>query len=454
MQDNEKFHFIKNKKNKEALLHDGYRYNFVSNNSSGTSFWRCYKRQECSASLTLNQENTIIIRKSLHKCEQDHDKMQEDLLLDTAKQNVCKDMSSVKKVYEEVVQQLPSSSTFNGRPYNSVKDVLYRHRKRFLQVQKTEFSKSSEVTVPNMIKKDFLIAEFELPTDDKMLVFSSRFSKRNMKMYADQEKVFFGDGTFKSAPRPFYQLFTIHVDIDSTEETTNIFPVLYALLPNKRETTYFALFTIIRDVLKVHIKHFKCDYELGLINAFRTVYPNAKVTGCFYHYNKSVWKKANDIGLTKSQEGRYITKITANLPLLPASYIQDGWAAIVECSTQSPEMNAFASYFCRQWLKNPLLISCAKQKHRTNNKLEAWHRRLNVRMQHNPTLLQFLFYLKKEAHFQDKKNQNSLFEPNNKKRNTILFNRKYQRELNKLETKEITLLYFLKNVSDLKRKFK
>lgn len=65
-----------------------------------------------------------------------------------------------------------------------------------------------------------------------------------------QIKGFFGNGTFKRVPKPYYQLLSIQVDVDSTEETTNIFPVLYALLPNKRETSYIALFTLIRVNLK------------------------------------------------------------------------------------------------------------------------------------------------------------------------------------------------------------
>lgn len=125
----------------------------------------------------------VVIRKSFHTCEQDYDKMEEDLLRvsTTAKQKVCEYIiSSIKKIYEQTLQQLPFTSTSNGRPYNSVEDVLHRHRKSFLQVQKTEIFKSSEGTVPNIIEKDYLIAEFQISKDGKMLIFSSHFSKRNM----------------------------------------------------------------------------------------------------------------------------------------------------------------------------------------------------------------------------------------------------------------------------------
>ena len=32
------------------------------------------------------------------------------------------------------------------------------------------------------------------------------------------------------------------------------------------------------------------DFELGSINAFKTVYPNAQKTGCYFHHTQCIWK--------------------------------------------------------------------------------------------------------------------------------------------------------------------
>lgn len=79
----------------------------------------------------------------------------------------------------------------------------------------------------------------------------------------------FGDGTFH-VPPPFYQLYTIHIDVDSCNEMTNIVPLLYALLPDKSQNTYERLFTLIKDQFGSDIPYYKCDFEVAQMNAFKT----------------------------------------------------------------------------------------------------------------------------------------------------------------------------------------
>lgn len=50
------------------------------------------------------------------------------------------------------------------------------------------------------------------------------------------------NATFKSAPKPFTQLFSIHVNLGSTSNTSNVVPLVYALMSDKKRSTYSALF--------------------------------------------------------------------------------------------------------------------------------------------------------------------------------------------------------------------
>lgn len=160
-------------------------------------------------------------------------------------------------------------------------------------------------------------------------MFCPKINIKLIQYYAGRNKHFFGDGTFKRVPQPFFQLFTIHVDTGSSEIATNIVPAMFALLPNKTQRTYEALFKLVRDVLGINIRLYKCDYELGQINAFKTVFGQSTVTGCYYHFNKTIWKNAEDCGMTTTSEKKNIVRMTANLPLLSASLICNGWQAIV-----------------------------------------------------------------------------------------------------------------------------
>ena len=59
----------------------------------------------------------------------------------------------------------------------------------------------------------------------------------------------FADGTIKSSPSPFTQLYSIYT-ISSV--LNNTLPVLYALLPNKSKATYIALFNDLRNICVQH----------------------------------------------------------------------------------------------------------------------------------------------------------------------------------------------------------
>ena len=59
----------------------------------------------------------------------------------------------------------------------------------------------------------------------------------------EQSPHWFCDGTFKVVPDIFYQLYTVHAKVG-----TNIFPSIYALLPNKTQVTYDRLFREVGNI--------------------------------------------------------------------------------------------------------------------------------------------------------------------------------------------------------------
>ena len=85
----------------------------------------------------------------------------------------------------------------------------------------------------------------------------------------------FVDGTFKISPLMFMQVFAINV-----KHFGRIFPVIYALLPNKRGTTYMEFFTRVKN-LNPAIKPncISCGYEVGIHNAVREVFEDVEMRG-------------------------------------------------------------------------------------------------------------------------------------------------------------------------------
>ena len=116
------------------------------------------------------------------------------------------------------------------------------------------------------------------------------------------------DGTFDTLPPQFLQLYTVH----GIKNGRNIIS-FYALLTNKRRTTYEQLFQ--------HVTYFtgnatptsiNIEFELSAINACRAIFPLANVRGCLFHLCQNVYKKVhanNLINLYNDQNLEFQTNI-------------------------------------------------------------------------------------------------------------------------------------------------
>lgn len=441
--------FATNQKGKCTLICGTHRYNKHRTNKTGSTLWRCVCRQECIASISLDKTRTIVTRQTKHTCETFgiQNIIHEHVAF--LKKLVCKDFRPVQQIFEEnesrLREKVPISDHDLLPTFYSLKDTLYRARKSYLNTDRLHHTSTATASVRDVLGKKFLVCEDG--ATEKIIVFATSLAKKIVKSPGS----YFADGTFKSAPPPFYQMYVLHLDIGSSDKCINITPVIYSLLPNKSQETYTRLFRLLKEKLGVCIKYFKCDYELAQINAVQSVFPDAQISGCYHHYNDAIWKHAEKKGLLNTSSGRNITRIAAIIPLVPAQHIPATWVHILEQAPQSPGMDHFRRYFERQWFpKLPTsLLSCAGQRHRTTNALEGWHRRINTgRIPNKPSLYMFIYKLKKESVFWDKRIKDSLFKkvkPNRRPKD-IYFDRNYKKLLGKLDRNTISLPHFLKKV--------
>lgn len=189
------------------------------------------------------------------------------------------------------------------------------------------------------------------------------------------------------------------------------------------------------------------------MNAMRDIFPDIQIRGCYYHYNKAIWRNAKKLGANKTKECRKIIRLISMVPLLPAHSIRNACLLIWDDAPISVELNKFQKYFYRQWLKIQTdVLSCADDKHRTTNALEAWHRRVNARIPKTPNLFLFLYALKREAIHFDAKIRQSLFGTLKKNRRAYLirFDRQYKILLRKFKKQKIDCMKFLKNIIHLR----
>lgn len=446
-----------NQKGFPVLYHKGYRYNKSKNNKSNTHIWRCASNRvyRCNTSVTLDSNNEKILRHPSRHCCEPPVGEEVCVAMNSCKQEVCRRMSPVPKILEEHFEKLRKNGCKQKIPSTKEKqDSMYRARKRFLQCDNIKFATlKDDITVPNVLAENFLICNDREVEEEPILIFCSEVSRKLIQNFGSN--VYCGDGTFMSCPEPFQQVYTLHIDLNSHIEVTNIVPVIYVLLPNKTKQTYVRLFQLIKDKLGVNIEEFHADYEEAAILAVKIVYPEVQVSGCHYHMSKAVWKKAKKINFNLSKEYRKMTRLAANLPLLPADRMRECWRSIKQISPKDNNTKKFIKYFEHQWLnKYPLqTISVAYKQHRTNNPVEGWNRRINSRIHRNPSLFNFIYKIKIEAGHSDQKIIDFLQNPckKSKRRNVdIGFDKQHKKYLRKLKERLITPLNFLRKLIILK----
>jgi hypothetical protein len=94
-------------------------------------------------------------------------------------------------------------------------------------------------------------------TDDSGKVILLVFARKDSEYLLRSRTYFlFLDGTFKCCPKQFVQLYCLHVDLRSTSHENYIYPVLFALLSGKEETTYHYL-TLLKNWCVLVTKNYK-----------------------------------------------------------------------------------------------------------------------------------------------------------------------------------------------------
>lgn len=209
------------------------------------------------------------------------------------------------------------------------------------------------------------------------------------------------DGTFKTVPNLFYQLYTIHAPVGQLHSV----PLVYVLMTSKKEELYKLMLQELSDfAAENHIE--LCpeviitDLELAAINASKHEFPTTTNKACNFHLGQCIWRKIQSLGYAS----RYGTDEDFNLKLrhllalafLPSNEIPDAFDLLK--SLLIPDASELLDWFEQNYVygrikrtarnktqtRTILLFppifwsvhdSIAKGIPRTQNLLEAWHRR-------------------------------------------------------------------------------
>ena len=192
-----------------------------------------------------------------------------------------------------------------------------------------------EVEVAGSWAQDLFLLHAD--NDWGILVFATN---KNLTLL-QQCRTTYMDATFRSCPRPYRQCFTILGNHHGF-----VLPLVHVLMEQRIIGHYRQVLQAVKVAIRQVTHHnwrpqlVVCDFENGLKTALETEFPLAMVGGCYFHFNQSLLRKIQELGLAVPYHqdrtlARVIRKIMA-LGYLPLALVQMNFNTLVNsrCCTR------------------------------------------------------------------------------------------------------------------------
>ncbi|CAF1603396.1 unnamed protein product [Adineta ricciae] len=149
-------------------------------------------------------------------------------------------------------------------------------------------------------------------------------------------------------------------------------------------------------------KRIVSDFELALVSAVHTEFPNSLHSGCYFHFLQAIHRNIANLGLAseykENETIREQCRQLMALSLMPPAEVEKQFKRIRALSSDS--LDDLFTYFQRQWINGnvPLTLWNANEyDDRTNNISEAFNRRFGSRIEkRHPNIWTFIRLIQDE----------------------------------------------------------
>jgi hypothetical protein len=251
-----------------------------------------------------------------------------------------------------------------------------------------------EIIIPENLKYSlagsmFLLHDSGAADPGRFLMFSTEMDCSRLANCS----TWMADGTFRSAPSMFLQLWVVHGIYHG-----RVLPFCFFLLPDKRQETYDRAVTLLLDQIDTvqpgkRPTNFLMDFEKAVENTIRATIPTAIVRGCFFHHSQAIWRKCQQLGMepryAAEENFRNVVKMFTALAFCSLDHVVERFNDLAEhfidtCGEVQAHQD-FLEYYERTWIgrpgRRPLfpreMWNCRESTlldlPRTTNSAESWH---------------------------------------------------------------------------------
>lgn len=386
-------------KGKKKLIIDGYSYHLERQNEEKYS-WVCSKKKKFFCKSRVHTEckvsdcHTILRNPSAHNHDPDAYQKEISKISSKIKNDArCIAEKPSQIITNNVVQCQPDCRSYLPNT-KALKQTISRVRCKNLREPKT----LSDISFPDSLKfcegELFVLSEKRI-NDDLIIVLGT---KSSIKLLSEAQ-CWIMDGTFDVVPSIMRQLYTIHGKIE-----TEIIPLIFCLMTRKTKVLYTEFFKELQQLsVKMNIKldpqQIITDFEKCVPLAAKTVFTNCVFKGCLFHFGQIIWRKVQREGLQSkygnNENFSIQVKMIKSLAFVPEDEVSDYFQALKN-SFDDPDARKIGNWFNKVYITgevktnksqvtlpqyNPsfwnVVDTFSTNLPRTQNNVEAWHRRLN-----------------------------------------------------------------------------
>lgn len=392
---------IETRKGKPCLLYNDFRYRFHRDGKEKSKSWRCCKTS-CTGKLVTDSECKIVITEGgVHNHQPDLHDNQVQELRSSVKRKALDDISTrPSKIVKKSLLSQNNTEDVTPKDVQSVCRSIYSKRRQkypVLPKSREDTQKTlADLDIKTHTGEDFL--KYNDPSNG-FLIFTC---DRNLQFLSEVTEVVM-DGTFKSCPPFFYQVYIIH-----GVSNGHYIPLVYILLPGKTESLYkqafSALFQALADSgLQFQPQVILVDFELSVINALRELVPEIPVKCCRFHLGQSIYRKIQSLGLSTMYQDSTddVSKWLHpwfGLSFLHPTQVEESFAFDLMADIPSDEKcEQFADFMLKTYIAASatfpprLWADVPSTMKRTTNGAESFHAHLNVQFSSkHPNIFIFL----------------------------------------------------------------
>ena len=276
--------FLKSQKGGDIVVHEGFDYLRNRHLTNGRSYWNCRKKDKhgCKAKLILDASN-VVLSFTEHNHATNISEVGADEALAKFRERARESFTNPRQLHSELVQDM-SKEVASHLPtaYNMARVVRWQRK-----VQLPTPTRREDIDLEAYLAKSELGKESVLYDSGRMDSKRIIILKAEDFRYLRDADTWIMDGTFRMVPSLFMQLYTIHVDFFG-----GVFPVLFALLPDKTTETYERLFREVRTALesmpfkssgdlggRLKPNYIVIDFEMAVIKTVEKIFPHTRIQG-------------------------------------------------------------------------------------------------------------------------------------------------------------------------------